>query len=530
MDAASGPASRADQGRMRQPWLRAHTPWPLIVLSTIIVLIALLPAGFVVVRTFATGWQQADALLLRPRVADLLGNTVRLTVTATGLAAVLGMTLAWCTERTNLPGRHTWAVLAVLPITVPAFVSSYCWVSLTPVVQGFWGAAFIVTLAYCPLVYLPVAAMLRGMDPALEEVSRAQGYGPLRTFARVTLPQARPALLGGCLLVALNVLSEFGAFSLLRFSTFTTEIYTQYQLSFDGASAALLTSVLAAMCVGLLILELRLRGQSAASRVGKGVARRPPLQNLGRATVPVVLALTLFVAVSLVVPLATLAYWLLTGSSTGLVTRALVQAVLTSLALGAAAAIGTTACALPVALLAVRFSSRLGTLADRSTYISQVLPGISIALAFVVTTVHFARPLYQTTVLLLIAYGVMFLPLALVAVRASVAQASASLEEVARSLGCAPIQALWRVTIPLILPGLGAAAALVFLSTVTELTATLLLAPIGTQTLAMQVWSNTDSLAYGAAAPYAALLVAMSAVPTFILTRQLGSLAPLATT
>ncbi|MBV9580468.1 MAG: iron ABC transporter permease [Chloroflexi bacterium] len=513
---------------MRQPWLRVHTPWPLLLVSTIIVVIALVPAGFVVVRSLAIGWDQAAALLLRPRVAELLGNTLRLTATSTALAALIGMALAWCTERTNLPGRNTWAVVAVLPITVPAFVSSYCWVSLTPAVQGFWGAVFIVTLAYCPLVYLPLAAVLRGMDPALEEVARAQGFGPLRTFVHVTLPQARPALLGGCLLVALNVLSEFGAFSLLRFSTFTTEIYTQYQLSFDGASAALLTSVLAAMCVGLLIIEVRLRGQAAAARVGKGAARRPPLHNLGRATVPVLLALSAFAMVALVVPLATLAYWLLTGTSGALVSRALGQAVLSSVSLGLAAAIGTTACALPVALLAVRFSSRLSTLAERSTYVSQVLPGISIALAFVVTAVHFARPIYQTTALLLVAYAVMFLPLALVAVRASVAQASASLEDVARSLGCTPMQALRRVTIPLILPGLGAAAALVFLSTVTELTATLLLAPIGTQTLAMQVWSNTDSLAYGAAAPYAAVLVVLSAVPTFILTRQLSSLAPLA--
>lgn len=517
------PEDPSSAGR-HQAWLRPHTPWVLVVSTLLIALIALLPLGFVVVRTASTGLVQAQTLLLRPRVGDLLANTVQLTVTATVLAALIGLALAWCTERTTLPGRHVWSVLAALPITVPAFVSSYCWVSLTTAVQGFAGAVLIVTLAYYPLVYLPVAALLRGMDPALEEVARAQGCGPWRTFLRVTLPQARPALLGGSLLVALNVLSEFGAFSLLRFATFTTEIYDEYQLSFDGPSASLLAGVLAAVCVVLLVIELRIRGRAVAARVGKGAARRPPLYSLGRGTPFVLLALVVFMAVALGVPLGTLVYWLLNGSSAAFPLGTIVQSMVSSLSLGVGAALLTTLCALPIALLSVRFSSRLATLAERSTYVSQVLPGIIIALALVVTSVHYFRSLYQTSALLLVAYAVMFLPLALVAVRASVTQASSTVEDVARSLGCTPFQALRRVTIPLILPGLGAAAALVFLSTVTELTATLLLAPIGTQTLAMQVWTNTDSLAYAAAAPYAVLLIAVSAIPTYILTRQLGSL------
>ena len=145
-----------------------------------------------------------------------------------------------------------------------------------------------------------------------------------------------------------------------------------------------------------------------------------------------------------------------------------------------------------------------------------------VALSLIVLSIHYVPALYGTTALLIVAYSILSLPLAVVAARAALAQAPPVHEEVARSLGCRPIQAMLRVTLPRIAPGLGAAAALVFLATVTELTATLLLAPIGTQTLATQFWANAASLSYGAAAPYAALMVAISALPTYLLTRRLG--------
>ena len=93
-------------------------------------------------------------------------------------------------------------------------VPTYGWVSLTPRVEGFWGAILILSLAHYPLVMLPVGAMLRGMDPALEEAARSLGYGASRTFWHVTLPQTRPALYGGCLLIALHLFGGLAAPSL----------------------------------------------------------------------------------------------------------------------------------------------------------------------------------------------------------------------------------------------------------------------------------------------------------------------------
>lgn len=503
---------------------RRRAPVALLALAAAVAALALLPIALVVRQALSVGLAQAEQLLVRPLVGTLLLNTTLLTVTATATATALGVAVAWFVERTDLPGRRLWAVLAALPITVPAFVTSYAWVSLTPAVQGFAGAVLIVTLAYYPLVYLPVAAVFRRLDPALEDAARSLGLGPWRSFLRVTVPVARPALLGGALVVAIHLLAEFGAFAMLRFRTFTTAIYDEYRLSFDGAAAAMLASVLIALCLLLLIGELRLRGRATVARLGAGAPRRAPRKRLGRSAPLVLAGFATLVGVSLLLPVATLGYWLVLGGAQPFPLGPLAAAAATSLGLALAAAAFTTVLALPVALLSVRYPGPLATILERATYLAYALPGITVALALIVVSVRYLRPLYQTTPLLVLAYALLALPLALVAARAALAHAPPNLEQIARTLGCRRWQALVRVTLPLILPGLGAAAALVFLATVTELTATLLLAPIGTQTLATQFWANTGSLSYPAAAPYAAMMIVLSAPPTYLLARKLGGL------
>jgi iron(III) transport system permease protein len=520
-------SGRAPGARPRRS-LRARLaalPWAVGIPALAVAALALLPLGFVVGRAATVGWSQIVALLARPHVATLLEHTVGLTAASTAACAVIGTAAAFCVERTELPGRRAWAVLAALPITVPAFVNGYAWVSLTPAFEGFLGAFVVVTLSYYPFVYLPVAAALRGMDPGLEESARSLGCGPWRVFTRVTLPHARPALLGGALIVALHLLQEFGAFSMLRFDTFTTAIYQQYQLSFDGPAASLLAAVLLVLCLLLLGGEVGLRGRARYARVGSGAARALPHRSLGRARVPALAGFAVLVGAGLGVPLGTVSYWLARGGSASFDAGSFLGSAGASLGLGLAAAGITTLLALPVGVLAVRHRSKLATLTERSTYVAHALPGIVIALALVFVAIRYVQPAYQTVVVLLAAYAILFLPMAMIAVRAALAQSPPALTDAARSLGLRPIAAMRRVTLPLIGPGLGAAAALVFLSTVTELTATLLLAPTGTTTLATQVWTDTTSLSYAAAAPFAALMVLISAGPTYLLTRKLGAAA-----
>jgi iron(III) transport system permease protein len=486
--------------------------------------LALLPLAFILQQVQQVGWSEARRLLFRPRVGDLLVNTLQLTVTVTVLCMVVGLAAAWCVERSDVPLRRTLAVLLALPIAVPEYVNAFGWVSVFPRMHGFWAAVFVMTLSHYPFVYLPVAAMLRTGDPALEESSRTLGRGPWRTFARVTVPHVRLALVGGGLVIALHLLAEYGGFAILRYRTFTTEIYNTYELGFDPASASLLSLVLVALCILVLGGEMSLRGRAPELRGGTA-ARRRPRARLGAWRLPVAAGLALLVGLALAFPLGALIHWMAAGSSTTLPGASLAGAATTTLLYGVAAAGLACALALPVAFLRVRRRGVMATALERTVFLPRALPGLVVGLALVYFTIRYAHDLYQSPSLLVLAYAVLFLPLALIAIEPAVARLTPTLEDAARSLGSRPAAVLRRVVLPLLAPGLAAAAALVFLSSVTELTATLLLRPIGTETLATQFWVYTDGLAYGAAAPFAALMVGISAVPTYLLVRRLDAMA-----
>ncbi|MDE2609647.1 MAG: iron ABC transporter permease [Burkholderiales bacterium] len=511
---------------------RARAPRGLLAAATLSASLVLVPLLFIVAQAVRAGSAQAVELLWRPLVGELLVNTLTIVVAATILSAIVGTAAAWFVERTLLPGRRIWGVLLAAPLAVPAFITSYAWVSLSQSLQDFAGALLVVTSAYYPLVMLPVAAALRGLDPSLEETARSLGCGAWRCFVRVVLPQLRPALLGGMLMVALGVLAEFGAFALLRFRTFTTEIYAEYRAGFDGLGAAMLACLLLALCLVCLVAEWRVRGTARYDRAGRGVRRAVTRYDLGAARWLVVALCALLVLITLGVPLGMTGYWLTQHNSAAISPtdnswQDLLGATLASLRFGLAGAVLTTLLALPLSFLLVRFPGRFAVLLERTAYLSQGMPGIVLALAIVSLAVRVLLPLYQSTLLLIVTYAILFLPLALVGVRAALTQVQPRLEDVARSLGLRWHQVARRVLLPLIGPGLGAAAALVFISVVTELTTTLLLAPIGTQTLATQVWVDTSTLAFAAAAPYAALLVGISLGGSWLLISLFGKSAVL---
>lgn len=508
---------------------RDPSPSPaLFALGSLGAVLVLLPIATILFQATRIAPAEAAAMLFRPLVGRLMGNTLALVVAATLLSALIGTATAWCVERTRLPGQRTWAVLAAVPLAIPPFITSYAWVSLSNSLQDFAGALLVVTSAYYPMVYLPVAAALRGMDPALEESARSLGQGRVGCFLRVVLPQLRPALLGGMLLVALNVMVEFGAFSLLRYRTFTTEIYAEYRTGFAGPGASLLAAVLVTTCLLLLGGEAWLRGRSRYARIGRFTRRRGTRLALGWLTVPVLGSFALLVGLTIGVPLGMVGYWL-TQPGVAAITPAAVSAgrlfhaTIASIGFGAAAAALTVALALPLGFLAVRYPGRAVVALESTTFLAQGVPGIVVALALVSLTVHALQPLYQSAALLVVAYAILFLPLALVSVRAAFAPTQRGLEEAARSLGLPWHAVLRRVLLPIAGPGLGAAAALVFVSTVTELTTTLLLSPTGTRTLATEVWVDTSTLAFAAAAPYAALMVTLSLLSTWLLVRRFGA-------
>jgi iron(III) transport system permease protein len=449
-----------------------------------------------------------------------LWNTVRLTVVVTFLCAVIGTLAAFCVERTDLPGRHIWAVLVVIPFAIPDFVVSFGWSSLSTSVSGFRGAVLVMTLAVYPLVYLPVAASFRGADPGQEEIARSLGSSRVSTFFRITLGQARRAILGGCLLVALVILAEYGAFEILGYRTFTTEIFSEFNGGFDTASACALSLVLVALSFFVLFGEASLRGRGRVSRSGPGVQRVFVRRPLGRAKYPVLAAFVVLVGAALGVPVGSSIYWIFEGGAHALGGVSLVTAALTTAGYAASAGLLATLMAIPVALLAVRYPNRFHLYLARSTFLVLAMPGLVVALALTYFSEQHADGFgYLTAPLLIFAYALMFFPLALVGVRASIAQAPVAIEEVASSLGVNRLEVLRRVTLPLVAPGLGAAFCLVFLSCVTELTATLILIPTGAQTLSTQFWAYQQNLSYGQAAPFALAMIVIAAGPAYVLGR-----------
>ncbi|WP_192458480.1 ABC transporter permease [Musicola keenii] len=493
----------------------------IVAAALVLSLLALLPLGFVVGVTLETGWDSVRALVFRPRVGELVVNTVLLVVCTLPLCALLGVALAWLTERTALPGRQLWSLLLTAPLAVPAFVQSYAWISLLPGMNGLAAGVFLSVLAYFPFIYLPVAAVLRRLDPSLEDVATSLGSRPWAVFRRVVLPQLRLAVWGGSLLIALHLLAEYGLYAMIRFDTFTTAIFEQYQSTFNGPAANMLAGVLVLCCLGLLVLEMGTRGRARYARVGSGSARSQTLWRLGPITLTLGLLLPLMlVLLALGVPLMTLGRWLARGGAAVWRNPDLLPALTQTLWLAVVGALLVTLCALPMAWLSVRHPSGVYRVLESCNYVTSSLPGIVVALALVTMTIHALRPIYQTEITLLLAYVLMFMPRALISLRAGIAQAPVELENVARSLGCSPSRALWRTTLRLAAPGAASGAALVFLAVTNELTATLLLAPNGTRTLATGFWALTSEIDYMAAAPYALIMVVLSLPLTWLFYSQ----------
>ena len=498
-------------------------PAPLWLLALPIGAVLLLPLAFVGVQASSAGWTKAIHLLRLPHVDELLRNTIELVVLVPPLCAIVGAGVAWLLERTDLPGRRAWAVLVVIPLAIPDFVVSFGWNSLWAWAHGFTGASIVMTLAVYPLVYLPVAASLRGADPGQEEVARSLGVSRVRTFARITLGQARGAILGGCLLVALVLLAEFGAFEILGYQTFTTEIFTEFH-GYSFAASCALSLVLVLLSLLVLAGEGALRGRGGrVTRTGPMTQRITPPQRLGRLRWPVLALFTALVLLSLGVPVASAVYWMTAGlppALSGGANVSLLNAAAHTAGYGAAAGALATVLAFPVALLALRHAGRVRHLLERSTYLVLGMPGVVVAFALSYFTERYAAGFgYGTPALLAACYAIMFFPLALVGVKASLARAPVSLDEVARSLGQRRLAVLCRVTARIAGPGLVAAFCLVFLSVVTELTATLLLIPTGTQTLATQFWAYETNLSYSQAAPFALVMIVVAAVPSYLLGR-----------
>lgn len=516
------------EGRAVARPARRGVPLPLLGAGVVVTLLVALPAVYLGVRASELGWDGARDLLGESRTRLLLFRTFGLAAAVTASALAIAVPFAWLTVRSDLPLRRVLTVLLALPLAIPTYVGGYALVAAfgprgrlqgwlaplgverLPDLYGFVGAWLALTLFTYPYAYLTIRAALSRLDVSLEEASRSLGVGRRATFRRVVLPQLRGSIGVSGLLVALYVLHDFGAVSFLRFDSFTRAIYTEYTSSFDRSRAAGLSIALVALAFVVLRAEAAVRGPTVPNPVPSS-GRPASTTSLGRWRLPVATACWSFLGLAFVVPVAVLADLALKGP--GFDSR-LWLAARHSAQLAALGAALTLAAAWPVAMLSARHGGRrLVRIVERGSHVGYMLPGLVVALSLVFIGTRLVPAAYQTLWLLVAAYVVLFLPPAVGALRGSIHQISPSLEEAAATLGSNRHAVLWRVVLPLARPGMVAGYALVFLTAVKELPATVLLAPVEYSTLATRVWDATSAARMTGAALPALLLVALGAVP-----------------
>jgi iron(III) transport system permease protein len=512
---------------------RRYGPGVPVLVGTLAVLVGVLmtlPIVYLAIRAIEGG-AFFDTVFEQRTVAALV-RTIGLAAAVGAGTLVVSLPAAWLTARTDLPLRRMWAVAFALPLVFPSYVGAFTLVAALgprgmlqdalgvkslPDIYGFFGAWMCLTLFTFPYLYLSLRAGIERLDSSMEEASRSLGSSPWMSFVRVSLPQLRPAMAAGLLMVCLYTLSDFGAVSIFRFDSLTRMIFVQYKSAFDRSEAATLALLLVGVAFVVVMLESATR--SRARYHAPALRRRPKLVPLRAWRWPALAFCVAVTALSLVLPASVLVYWCVRGIESSQSFAFMWSAAWHSVEAASLGALAAVACALPVAIISVRYPGTLSRIMEKLTYPGFALPGISIALALVFFAANYAPWVYQTLTLLIVAYIIRFLPQALAGCRTSLLQTSPATEEAARSLGRGPAYVFSRVTLPQISPGMTVGALLVFLTVMKELPATLLLSPIGFDTLATEIWASTNEAMFTRAAVPALALVAISAIPAILVIR-----------
>ncbi len=506
--------------------------------ATLIALLLLSPVFWIVREATTVGRERAISMVFSAGTFDIIVNSFLLTAGVTLCSILIGVPLAILTVQTNLPFRRFWTVVAALPLVIPSYIGAFAFVSAfgprgvlqdilsplgveqLPEIYGLVGSVLVLTLYTYPYVYLTTRASLLSFDGTVVEAARTLNHSRWKAFRRVTLPQIKPGIAAGSLLVALYTLSDFGTPQIMRYDVFTRMIYIWYDNFFLGR-AALMSLLLLVMTVGILVWESRISASREGAHVSSG-SRRPGRIQLGSWKWPAVGFCLLIAGLALAVPIAILVMWL-ERPSPGYAEGGFefqFAYVMNSVSVSFAAAILAVIVGLPLAYLAARSDSRLGSLPERASYVGYAMPGVVVGLALIFVGLRFAGVLYGTVFLLVFAYVVRFVPQAVGTMESSILQVDPKHVEAARSMGDGSFRSFRRVVLPQIAPGVISGGALVFLTTMKELPATLLLKPLGGETIVTYIWQVQEAAYYGQAAVPALILVGVSALSMLIILRQ----------
>jgi len=495
---------------------RIAPPAALVIPAILAALASLAPLLYLIDVAFDRGAGRVWEEFWRSRTLGLVVRSGTLAACVTAASVVVSVPLAWAVTRSDLRGRRAWRVVLALPLAIPSYLAAFAWISWAPSLAGFWGAFLVLTAVSYPYVYLPLTAAFGRIDQSLDEIATIHGKGSVGRLVLLAARQCRGTVAGGSLLVALYVLSDFGAVATMRYDAFTWVIYGAYRAGFNPTRAAVLALVLVLIALGLVMAEAAARGRAVSTVTSRAVVPPRPIRLRGTTAWFQSMAVAV-AALSLAFPVWRIVVWV-DSFGTEIGAGDVATALWGSVRYSVIAAVLTVLVALPIGLLVARYPSRTSVLIDRSTYVTHALPGIVVAISMVFIGVRVLRPVYLEAPLLILAYVALFLPLAVGGIRASAEQIPLGLDDVARSLGKTPMVVVRRVNLPLIAPGIASATALVMLAAMKELPVTMLLRPTGSETLATRLWTYTTVSDYAGAGPYALAIIVFVAIPTAIAT------------
>jgi len=505
------------------------------------------------VFSFAMGvdgqlWQR----LWATRIPALFTSSFLLVAIVTCTTLVLGGILAYLVERTDLPLRRWLKPLLVTPLITPCYIIAICYVNFfginglgekffyalgweitLPAIYGFWGTVFVLTFGTYPYVYTIVSSSLHQLDPHLTEAARCLGVSRWARFCGLILPMLLPAFSAGAILVTMYVLSDYGVVSMLRYPTFVNAIYEQISGRYNYSTAAALSMVLIAVTVLLVLAQGMLTKKKYYASVHmrtKGIV----LHRLGWLKIPSLFFVAGVLVFGLLLPIGILIFWFMQSLHLSALHRIwamswteLAHSGFNSIFISSLAATAAVVLALPLAYASVR---RPESLVGRVYFfLSQsgiALPGVLIALGLSLIFSRTVPALNFSVFALFLAFLVHFFAQALQTSQAGLRQVSPKFEESARLLGFSPIRSFWLVTRPLFTPALMTAWILVFLSSMRELPASLLLRPAGFDPLTVKIWNAASEGFYEQAAAPALLVVILSLPLIFVIIKSQGKYTP----
>jgi len=425
----------------------------------------------------------------------------------------------------------------VLPLVIPSYIGALTYVSaFSPKglfvqlfssfgineiagIDGFFGSWLVLTLFTYPYVVLICSSALRNLDSTVEDAARSLGKNRFNVYTQVVIPRLKKPIIFSGLLVGLYVISDFGAVSLMRYSTLTKAIYSYYEFNINGDPVIFYSSIL--IVLALLISFIQRGSEEARSAKVSGTPKISEKTNLSpRSKVLIYTFLSLVIFSGLILPISVLSYWLIRGLSAGNSVRAVFGGVLGSLSVSLLAALFSVIVSTPIIIMVSQYRSKFGNVLERIMLALYGLPHISVGVAILFITIKIFPSIYQSFTALIISYLIVFLPQAIGAGQASMEQVKSNYLDASAGLGMSKLKSFYRITLPLIYRGLFAGGALVFLSTMKELPQTLLLRPTGLNTMAIDIWSYASEGLFTQAAFSSFILLAISAIPTYILSTR----------